>query len=299
MQQDIDPSAPFTLQQRQPWASKVAEVRILLHPPKSRRIPTSTDSSGWQQSCADYHPLPSKVSELTEEQKEYMAKLEAEKAEAKASGSGAADNNKGASTIFHGKAEKDYQGEWDVLQTRFQSFARAASPIARPRFTLQSSHDPVSSLDPPPGRSWLVGPKDKRCESEHCYLPKRWVHTWTGHTKGVNAIRFFPGTGHLLLSAGMDGKVKIWDVYGSKKCMRTYLGHSKVRVGGECSHVNSSLVFFSDIHCSQHVIIPVYIVICMAPRRACETSRSATMGVASSAQAMIRTLECGTLRLAK
>ena len=33
------------------------------------------------------------------------------------------------------------------------------------------------------GRSWLEPPKDKRAENEFCYLPKRWIHTWSGHTK--------------------------------------------------------------------------------------------------------------------
>lgn len=77
------------------------------------------------------------------------------------------------------------------------------------------------------GKSWLQAPKGLKEENEFCYLPKRWIHTWSGHTKGVNAIRFFPKTGHLLLSAGLDGKIKMWDVNGSRKCMRSYLGHTK------------------------------------------------------------------------
>eukprot|EP00742_Colponemidia_sp_Colp-10_P006358 GILJ01006815.1.p1 GENE.GILJ01006815.1~~GILJ01006815.1.p1 ORF type:complete len:573 (+),score=89.69 GILJ01006815.1:55-1719(+) len=76
-------------------------------------------------------------------------------------------------------------------------------------------------LQPPSG---IKPPK----EDEHvCYIPKRWVHTWEGHTKGVQAIRFFPKFGHLLLSASMDSTVKLWDVYNNRKCLRTFMGHSE------------------------------------------------------------------------
>ncbi|GMP29636.1 hypothetical protein CsSME_00004647 [Camellia sinensis var. sinensis] len=45
------------------------------------------------------------------------------------------------------------------------------------------------------GGSWIAAPKDAKATNDHCYIPKRLVHTWSGHTKG--------------------------------KCMRTYMGHSK------------------------------------------------------------------------
>lgn len=60
-----------------------------------------------------------------------------------------------------------------------------------------------------------------------CFLPKECVHEFTGHTKGVSSVRLFPRSGHLLLSASMDTKVKLWDVYHDGRVLRTYMGHNK------------------------------------------------------------------------
>lgn len=80
------------------------------------------------------------------------------------------------------------------------------------------------------GRSWMAPPAGARVEAEgeehKCFTPKKCIHRYTGHSKGVQAIAFFPGYGHLLLSASMDGSIKIWDVNGGRGQRRTYLGHS-------------------------------------------------------------------------
>lgn len=65
------------------------------------------------------------------------------------------------------------------------------------------------------GRTYMHVPQDQgirldRHPGDHeCYLPKRIIHTWKGHTAGVNAIRFFPTSGHLLLSASNDHAIKV------------------------------------------------------------------------------------------
>lgn len=64
-------------------------------------------------------------------------------------------------------------------------------------------------------------------EPERCFLPKREIHSFVGHTKGVSTCRFLPNTAHLLLSAGLDGKVKIWELHGGRRLLRTYYGHTK------------------------------------------------------------------------
>ncbi|GAA5828416.1 hypothetical protein JCM3770_004692, partial [Rhodotorula araucariae] len=43
---------------------------------------------------------------------------------------------------------------------------------------------------------------------QECFVPKRCVHTWSGHTKGVSRIQLFPGSGHLILSASLDTRIK-------------------------------------------------------------------------------------------
>jgi pre-mRNA-processing factor 17 len=83
------------------------------------------------------------------------------------------------------------------------------------------------------GRTYMHIPQDldidlrKEPGSAKNYVPKKLVHTWKSHTKPIVGLRFFPGSGHLLLSGSADSKVKIWDVYHQKELLRTYSGHTK------------------------------------------------------------------------
>ena len=65
------------------------------------------------------------------------------------------------------------------------------------------------------GRNFLHAPHDVgvnlRSDSvpTKCFIPKKQIHIWQGHNKGVAQIRWFPKTAHLLLSGSMDCRVKV------------------------------------------------------------------------------------------
>lgn len=81
------------------------------------------------------------------------------------------------------------------------------------------------------GRSFLHAPQDLdvNLKADHvpdkCFIPKRCIHTYSGHSKAVSAVRLFPISGHLFLSAGMDSKIKLWETYNERRCVLTYQGH--------------------------------------------------------------------------
>ncbi len=81
------------------------------------------------------------------------------------------------------------------------------------------------------GRSYLHIPQDvginlkSDSPPEKCFIPKRQIHEWKGHNKGVAVIKWFPRSAHLILSGSMDNRVKLWEVYNNRRCVRTFNGH--------------------------------------------------------------------------
>ena len=69
------------------------------------------------------------------------------------------------------------------------------------------------------GRTYMHVPQDLGInlrdtgDAPRNYIPKKTIHTWKSHTKAITSLRFFPNSGHLLLSSSADSKVKLFDVY--------------------------------------------------------------------------------------
>ncbi|KOS23348.1 Pre-mRNA-processing factor 17 [Escovopsis weberi] len=95
------------------------------------------------------------------------------------------------------------------------------------------------------GRTYMHVPQDldvdlrKEVGSVANYIPRKQIHGWKDHSMAVTALRFFPRSGHLLLSASADTTVKIRDVYHDRELLRTYAGHAK-SVSDLCFNTNGT-----------------------------------------------------------
>ncbi|XP_076041096.1 pre-mRNA-processing factor 17 [Oratosquilla oratoria] len=127
------------------------------------------------------------------------------------------------------KPTEDEQRELDEILAKRQKRGKQTDDKPIEEKTLLHINDAYDYQ----GRSFLHIPQDVGINlkspdpPEKCFMPKKLIHTWKGHNKGVSAIRWFPLSGHLMLSCSMDTKVKLWEVYNSRRCVRTYMGHKQ------------------------------------------------------------------------
>ena len=59
------------------------------------------------------------------------------------------------------------------------------------------------------------------------YAPKRMLIHFDAHKKCINRISWNPCFQDLLLSASMDGVVKIWNIEAASSCVQHFIGHSE------------------------------------------------------------------------
>ncbi|XP_049856410.1 pre-mRNA-processing factor 17 isoform X1 [Schistocerca gregaria] len=125
------------------------------------------------------------------------------------------------------RPNEEEAAELEEILAKRQKRGKQADEKPLEEKTVLHIKDPVDYQ----GRSFLHAPQDvgvnlkSDSPPDRCFLPKTHIHTWQGHTKGISAIRWFPKTAHLLLSCSMDCRVKLWEVYHERRCVRTYYGH--------------------------------------------------------------------------
>ena len=119
--------------------------------------------------------------------------------------------------VLVAKPTAEEQREIDELlakrKKRVRRGAVAEEEEAKSTLHIASAHDYM-------GRSFLHIPQDlgKNLRApemtEKCYIPKKIVHTYAGHTKGIQKMQLFPVSGHIFLTCSMDSKVKVSVVCG-------------------------------------------------------------------------------------
>ena len=109
------------------------------------------------------------------------------------------------------KPNEDEMKEIEEILAKRKKRTRVREEEEKENKSVLHINDPYDYL----GRSFLHIPQDVGVNlrssepPEKCFIPKKCVHTFTGHTKGIQKIQLFPVSGHLFLTCSMDSKVKV------------------------------------------------------------------------------------------
>lgn len=120
-----------------------------------------------------------------------------------------------------------------IVPARAPAMSKAATGYEDDVSTAETTEFHGSQLYDYQGRSYMHVPLDldidlrKESGAERNYHPKKQIFKWKFGSKPITALRFFPRSGHLLLSASADSKIKLYSVYNERELLRSYSGHSK------------------------------------------------------------------------
>ncbi|CAI4225281.1 unnamed protein product [Auanema sp. JU1783] len=130
------------------------------------------------------------------------------------------------------KPDPQLQAEMDEIVRRRQMNSRKwRAQMKEQEVIEETSTLHLKEVSDYQGRSFIVPPAftgvNLRADyvPERCYIPKKQIHVYKGHSKGINCLQWFPQSAHLFLSCSMDTKIKLWEVYGKQQLVRTYTGH--------------------------------------------------------------------------
>uniref|UniRef100_A0A4W5LNG9 Pre-mRNA-processing factor 17 n=1 Tax=Hucho hucho TaxID=62062 RepID=A0A4W5LNG9_9TELE len=122
------------------------------------------------------------------------------------------------------KPSEEEQKELDEITAKRQKKGRNEEEAPAEEKTILHVKDAYDYQ----GRSYLHVPQDVGINlrtadiPDKCYLPKKQIHVWTGHTKKEPLL--FPTVPSLHLSISLS---LLWEVYNERRCVRTFIGHSK------------------------------------------------------------------------
>jgi pre-mRNA-processing factor 17 len=129
-------------------------------------------------------------------------------------------------------SDEEYIDE-SVVPERAPAMDKAATSYEDDVSNAETTEFHGSELFDYQGRSYMHVPLDldidlrKEPGSERNYHPKKQIFKWKFGTKPITSLRFFPNSGHLLLSASADAKIKLYSVYNQRELLRSFSGHSK------------------------------------------------------------------------